>query len=750
MMRTIIAAIILLYSTVVNGTEDEGIIRGKITDRNTSEPLAGVYVLYGKQTGTISDKDGFYLIRINSQKLTITFQSLGYESVTKEVTIGSEDTIELNIVLQMKVSEIDQVVISADRTEKKIAELSVSMDVIKSSFLEDNHITDSQEIINKTPGIEVTDGQASIRGGSGFSFGVGSRVLALIDGLPMVAADAGNIKWQFLPLENVSQVEIIKGASSVLYGSSALNGIINFRTADAGNVPVTKFFTEGGVYDSPENRNWKWWDSPRILTSAAFSHLRKFGNTGIGISIAFLSDNSYRKLNDEKLWRLNLKLKHTSKKVEALSYGLNLNSGYTDKRDFVLWEDADQGALKQNEMTALELHGDFVSVDPFISYNKTDRFSHDLKLRFQATRNRFPDSEKNNSDALSLYSEYQLWQKLANWLSITAGLSEISSRVTSNFFGDHNGLNIAVYSQFEIRPANRLKAVAGLRIEHNSVDKINDRIVPIFRAGLNWQAFDFTFLRASFGQGYRYPSIAEKFASTTIGSVKIFPNPDVESESGWNAEIGIKQGIKLGKIEGQADLSGFLTQNSQLIEYIFSIYTDPETGLPDFGIKAANVEQSRILGYELEFLLNRGSGNFNATLSGGYTYIYPVEYNKTTHRASDTYLKYRRKHSAKLAVNLSWNRLKAGMSLYAKSKILNIDDIFLNPLTREVILPGFYDYWISDNKGYFLLDGNLGYKLSDKLDLSLVVKNITNTEYMGRPGDIQPQRNFSLRFSGKF
>jgi iron complex outermembrane receptor protein len=67
----------------------------------------------------------------------------------------------------------------------------------------------------------------------------------------MMSADAGNIKWQFLPLENLAQVEILKGASSVLYGSSALNGVINFRTADASNVPVTTFYTEAGLFGSP-------------------------------------------------------------------------------------------------------------------------------------------------------------------------------------------------------------------------------------------------------------------------------------------------------------------------------------------------------------------------------------------------------------------------------------------------------------------------------------------------------------------
>src|SRR5665647_1586204 len=157
--------------------------------------------------------------------------------------------------------------------EQKRSELTVSMDVIKSESLYRAHITDAQELITKTQGIEVLDGQASIRGGSGFSYGVGSRVLALIDGLPVLSPDAGNIKWQFLPLENIAQVEIIKGASSVLYGSSALNGIINFRTADASNIPSTQAFVETRIYGKPKNKNWVWWDSPRFFSTVSLSHL---------------------------------------------------------------------------------------------------------------------------------------------------------------------------------------------------------------------------------------------------------------------------------------------------------------------------------------------------------------------------------------------------------------------------------------------------------------------------------------------
>ena len=215
-----------------------------------------------------------------------------------------------------------------------------------------------------------------------------------------------------------------------------------------------------------------------------------------------------------------------------------------------------------------------------------------------------------------------------------------------------------------------------MRLEHNSLDGINDRIVPVFRAGINFRAAGYTFLRASFGQGYRYPSIAEKFASTTLGAVQIYPNPYVQAEEGWNSEIGLKQGVKLGNISGQADLAVFYSQNKELIEYIFSFYPDPVTGAYDYGFMAKNVEQSRVYGYELEYLLNHKSGEISTTLSGGYIFMYPVEFNPSTKKNTDIYLKYRRKHSGKISLNSTFRKFEAGADLFAKSKILDIDEVF--------------------------------------------------------------------------
>ncbi len=726
----------------------QGTVRGRVTDRASHESLPGVNVIYGKGIGTSTDNNGLYSFSADTGKLVITFTYIGYKAVTESLQLSQDKATELNIGMETESLEIDQIVVSADRTEQRVSELTVSMDIIKPELISRGHITDVQELITKSSGIEVLDGQASIRGGSGFSYGVGSRVLALIDGLPLMSADAGGIKWNFLPLENLSQVEIIKGASSVMYGSSALNGVISFRSADASNVPITRFYAETGVFGKPKNKEWIWWDSPRIFSSTSLSHLQKFGNTDIGVGINLLSDNSYRKYNDEKLGRLNLRLKHRNEKVEGLVYGVNLSAGITNKTDFILWEDAVTGALKQDTSSVSRLTSSFFTVDPFVTLKRSDRFRHDIRMRLQSSANRFPVRTENNAGSLSLYGEYQFWYGISDFMSLTSGISESWSSVTSNFFGDHKGLNLAGFAQMDLRPWPRLKISGGVRVEQNILDGERDKIVPVFRAGLNWQAAGFTFIRASFGQGYRYPSIAEKHASTTLGSVKIFPNAFVKAESGWTSEIGVKQGIMLGEIKGQGDLSVFFSQNSDMIEYIFGLYPDPRTSEYGLGFQATNVEQSRIYGSEAEVILSRSFGEFNVTGSGGYTFIYPVEYNSFTNRNTGVFLKYRRKHSAKVSFNADWKRVDLGVSLYARSKTLDVDDVFLNPETREQILPGFFGYWQENNTGYFLADVNAGYQVSSVLTLSLSVKNITNTGYMGRPGDIQPHRNFSLRLSG--
>ena len=83
---------------------------------------------------------------------------------------------------------------------------------------------------------------------------------------------------------------------------------------------------------------------------------------------------------------------------------------------------------------------------------------------------------------------------------------------------------------------------------------------------------EYTFLRASFGQGYRFPSVAEKYISTGLSAIKILPNPGLQPERGWAAEIGVKQGFKLLNFKGYIDVAGFWTEYQSMTEFIFDIY----------------------------------------------------------------------------------------------------------------------------------------------------------------------------------
>ena len=121
------------------------------------------------------------------------------------------------------------------------------MDVVKAGDIARQAPTDISSTLRTLPGVDIVDKQPSMRGGSGWTYGVGARSQILIDGMSTLNPKTGEINWNTIPLENVEQVEVIKGASSVLYGSSALNGIINIRTARPGLTPKTRFSAYVGV-----------------------------------------------------------------------------------------------------------------------------------------------------------------------------------------------------------------------------------------------------------------------------------------------------------------------------------------------------------------------------------------------------------------------------------------------------------------------------------------------------------------------
>ena len=152
-------------------------IKGVVIDRDTKEPLIGVNVIISNTNGTTTDINGNFNLTSTGDDDRIIFKYIGYKTHTTSLT----DKTDFLIKMVPESQQIETVVISAGKFEQKIEEITVSMEVIKPSLIENKNTTDIQSAMDQIPGVNITDGQANIRGGSGWSYGAGSRVLVLVE-----------------------------------------------------------------------------------------------------------------------------------------------------------------------------------------------------------------------------------------------------------------------------------------------------------------------------------------------------------------------------------------------------------------------------------------------------------------------------------------------------------------------------------------------------------------------------------------
>ncbi|MFC2081055.1 TonB-dependent receptor domain-containing protein [Bacteroidota bacterium] len=748
---TILMLAVLFYSS---RAQEISVITGRISDSISGAPLIGTAVISGKTTGTISDGDGKYYIRTGEKIITLHFQYLGYHATSRTVQTGQEDTVFLDINMQRSVTALDEIVVSAGKYEQRLSEVMVSVDIIKPERIANTGTISLETILRQTPGVDILDGQPGIRGGSGYSYGAGSRVLVLMDDLPILSGDAGDVKWDYLPVENIAQIEIIKGASSVLYGSSALNGIFNIRTQYPTDVPSTRISIYSGLYLDPRREELIWWDKQPFYTGIEFSHSRKIRNLDLVVGGNLFKDGGYRENENQKRARLNIGLRYRNQKVAGLSYGINLNSMLIDKSDFLLWRDSRSGAFRQNPQSVSALTGNRFNFDPFLEYSGNSGGQHSLKSRYFHIKNYFADAGDKNSNSDLVYGEYKYHRKFAGRIEATFGVAGTWVNSVAALYGDHSSSNQAVFTQFDGSIVPGLNASLGLRFERYVLDGQVEFSDPVFRAGLNYQVFDHTYLRASFGQGYRFPTTAEKYTATNVGSLKIFPNPALVSETGWSTEIGFKQGLKVSDWSGYIDLAAFWTEYNEMIEFLFDIYqvdSMAAPGLDDYGFMAQNVGNARIAGIELTLYGDGKIGKLPVSLMAGYTNIYPEDLNAPDSAGEEkNYLKYRYRHSLKLDAELRYKRFTLGSAFIYNSRMEKIDEVFTDPLFGNIILPGFPLYWEENNRANAILDVRLLCNITPNLNAGLFVKNLLNKEYLGRPGDIQPPRNITLRLTADF
>lgn len=720
-------------------------IRGKITESNSGAAIPYALITAGKTHSATSDSAGNYLLIADTGQVNLQVKSVGYNVYSLHLLLQNDTTIHIS--LGSISIEKGPVVISASRMEQKLTDVPVSMEVLKPGYIEHSNQTTMETAVEQVSGVTVIDGQANIRGGSGFSYGAGTRVLVLIDDLPVLAGDANDVKWSFMPLETVEQVEVLKGASSALYGSSALNGVINMRTKFAGEKPETTLSIYSGLYDSPDDARKKWYNGTRGMAGVNFSHARKIKHLDLVAGGHYFNDAGYRQDESEKRVRGNVNLRYAIPSLSGLTLGLAVNAQQAEGGSFLIWEDDTTGALipsggSGTSSTLSKYTTTRVTVDPSVSFTK-NKFSHKLRGRYFLTDN--VNNTDQGSKAQTYYAEYLFRYYFSDAFKTTAGITSTLNDVNGDLYGKQKAETYAAYLQVD-GSKGRFTWSAGYRAEKAKISSEDLDAEQLFRAGVNAHVFKATWLRTSFGQGFRFPSIAEKFIRTSVGNIVIYPNDSLTTERGFSFEAGIRQGFRIGHWQGMIDGAYFITEYEDMMEFTFGAYGNPMVDpLFGLGFKSKNVGNTRITGYEILLSGNGELGKFRETLSTGITVIDPVslDFNPAvdtiTNSSTENVLKYRYKTLFKFDSETGYKNWYFGVSARYYSFMENIDKLF------EVAIPGVKNYRDHNQEGDWIFDARLGYQLNKETTLSFIVKNLSNEEWMTRPADIQPQRSFTLQ-----
>lgn len=785
--------IFALFSTFIYGQE----IQGSVYDEN-GEPLIGVLIESTEGEKTRTDIDGVFKIDTKNFPVTLDFSFMDYE--TKEVIVKEETDLPLEITMKPIAQSIEEVVVSASRREQKIQNIPVSLEIIKSELIENKGLLNVEQAVNQAPGAYAMDGQISIRGGSGFSYGAGSRVMVVWNDIPLLSADASDAKWQSIPLENISQIEVLKGASSVLYGSGALNGIISLRDKEPTKEGETKINYQVGVFDQPKRKSLRWTSQSLFTRQFSAYHGKMYDNFGFTVSAYDLRSDGYRSGEEQERFRFNGSFIFKPKRIERMKAGINYSVNMERKGLFIVWES--DSLAYQPQGGTLDPYSDSSSLsrtnglramfDPYIKYYDKFGNKHNLQTRIYHTLNRSVQGEGQGAAATMYYADYKFERKFKRDYVLVAGLTGVSNVVKSDLYGDHDSKNYSIYTQLE-KKFGKLNLTAGVRGEYFQQNDLEPDsytyfredssasipIRPIFRFGANYELFKYTHLRGSFGQAFRYPSVAERFASTSIGALNIFPNNDLQPEKGWSAELGVKQGFKIKNFKGFIDVSGFINEYENMMEFTFGYFKpdsipvnifDPDApGYPAkwFGFRAENAEKARIAGIELSINGTGNIGPVEITTIMGYTYMNPISLNTDSTYIygedgngglSDTtsnMLKYRFRHLAKGDIQFKYKKVMLGFSGRYNSFMENIDGTFENGINvpfvgNTAVLPGIKEYRAENDDGDIVFDARIGYQVNEIFMINFIVNNIFNREYMTRPGDIQAPRQFMLRIQAKF
>jgi hemoglobin/transferrin/lactoferrin receptor protein len=518
---------------------------------------------------------------------------------------------------------VRSIMVTVNRVLQELMDVASTVNVITAEDIERSPYTNIADVLATQPGIEIDTSSASRTGSPriGIRGANNSQTLYVIDGVKAVDKDNGD-SVPLIDLSQVERIEIIKGPSSVLYGSEAIGGVINIITKKGGNKPFG--FSQKFVFDSSRKSV--------DIQSAIFGRYKgvNYRISGSGVNAGNLRVPK-KMVPEGETERSDYRNRYYS---AQLGYDWGNHS-------FSIQADRFQNTSHYSLASAMRNMNVKMEFDP----NDRDTIRSSLILRelsdylktltFKASYQIFERgwiSDFNNPMLGNMWNHGTQYSKqkqltlsvLSEWLlgahNLTAGVDyELDTVDVGNFTRPYNPLlpdifaygeirqqTLGIYAQDEWKFTNDFAATIGLRFgyingKNESFDsalfsptenKRNSSHI-VGSLGLVYRGIENLAIRGNFSQGYRYPTVRQLYTGSSAHGADIIgflPNPDLDPETSNNFELGFRY------LNQNWDID-FALFYSEAKDYIVSIDAqDPD--IPDASIYV-NGGRTKTYGAEL-------------------------------------------------------------------------------------------------------------------------------------------------------
>lgn len=712
---------LLLFSLNATGQWD---LSGKIIDAESGEGLSYVNITFKDYMGhsTSSDQHGNFTVKaLELPYYQVMFSMIGFQTIHLDSVSQSSEPIRVEMHPETYLT--NEVVVSASRKSQSLNLAPASVGLVTKLQLQETRIRSFDKAFDDINGVIVTRSSGSnvqslsIRGSSEVAGGgIGNRVLLLLDGRPAITPESGGALWNLIPLGAIERIEVIKGAYSSLYGSSAMGGIVNVITRTPEAVSNSSLNLHYGFYGKAPA--FTEYDQFNDFYGLDFTTSRRLGQFSYLFNLAGKTNDGHREKTAFDLYNGYAKLKFDFSPNRSLSFSAMYNDIFNDTPATWLsrryaYSVADY--RKDDTQHRREWNGDmYYQAFAHSNLKYSTRFYY-YGAASDYVFNGDPGNDSTNINKGKQYidSEKVLVHRLGNTTQIDMSLGDVhyliggievqsdyvDGRPDTVLYGEHTAWNFAAFVQDQMTFSEKLIVTAGIRYDYYQIrgtfmeGNVNPKLAAVYQ-------FNKTFsLRGLLARAFRNPSIAERYTKFEQGGGLSFTtSPLLRAEKlTLSAEIGTK--INLNKVK--FDIAVYYNQYKDLISY--AQRSSPNEPLL---FEVINLNKAIMKGFEV-------SGEYSPikeiTLRAGYTYL---DAQDVSEERINNVLPYRSKHTTYATLLANHKGFQFFFQMRSRSAI---EEVF--------IYPG------SEPEGYVLFNTKLEYAFSDHFSAFLKVDNLSDVQY---------------------